>query len=81
MKNGILLVEYIQQLRAEGMDLRPALIAAGRHPVPADPNDQPRGNPGPGAPGLRIGPGSQMQQPLAIMVIGGLERPTCCLRG
>ena len=29
MKNGILLVEYIQQLRAEGMDLRPALIEAG----------------------------------------------------
>ena len=30
MKNGILLVEYIQQLREEGMDLRPALIEAGR---------------------------------------------------
>src|SRR5437588_4622711 len=29
MKNGILLVEYIQQLRAEGRDLRPALILAG----------------------------------------------------
>ena len=30
MKNGILLVEYIQQLRTEGMELRPALILAGR---------------------------------------------------
>ncbi len=30
MKNGILLVEYIQQLRAEGMELRPALLLAGR---------------------------------------------------
>ena len=30
MKNGILLVEYIQQLRAEGMELRPALLQAGR---------------------------------------------------
>jgi hypothetical protein len=29
MKNGILLVEYIQQLRAEGMELRPALQLAG----------------------------------------------------
>src|SRR5204863_9793714 len=30
MKNGILLVEYIQQLRAEGMGLREALLLAGR---------------------------------------------------
>ncbi len=30
MKNGILLVEYIQQLRHEGMELRPALLLAGR---------------------------------------------------
>ena len=30
MKNGILLVEYIQQLRQEGMELRPALLLAGR---------------------------------------------------
>jgi multidrug efflux pump subunit AcrB len=30
MKNGILLVEYIQQLRKEGLELRPALLLAGR---------------------------------------------------
>src|SRR5207244_13527695 len=30
MKNGILLVEYIQQLRRHGMELRPALLLAGR---------------------------------------------------
>ncbi len=30
MKNGILLVEYIQQLLREGMELRPALLLAGR---------------------------------------------------
>ena len=30
MKNGILLVEYIQQLRKEGVALRPALLQAGR---------------------------------------------------
>ncbi len=30
MKNGILLVEYIQQLRSEGMELRESLIVAGR---------------------------------------------------
>ena len=30
MKNGILIVEYVQQLRKEGMQLRPALLLAGR---------------------------------------------------
>src|SRR6202022_2055837 len=30
MKNGILLVEYIQQLRGEGLELEPALLQAGR---------------------------------------------------
>src|SRR5207253_7083380 len=30
MKNGILLVEYIQQLRAEGVGLHEALLLAGR---------------------------------------------------
>src|SRR5262249_26603340 len=72
MKNGILLVEYIQQLRAEGMALRPALLQAGRvgfRPIlmtslPAILGLLPLA--------LGIGPGAQMQQPLAIMVIGGL---------
>ena len=72
MKNGILLVEYIQHLRKEGMALRPALMLAG----------QTRFRPilmtslaailGLFPLALGIGPGSQMQQPLAIMVIGGL---------
>src|SRR5439155_12445 len=30
MKNGIILVEYIQQLRSQGMELRAALLQAGR---------------------------------------------------
>jgi multidrug efflux pump subunit AcrB len=72
MKNGILLVEYIQQLRSEGMDLRPALIEAGRtrfRPILMTSLAAILGL----APlALGIGPGSQMQQPLAIMVIGGL---------
>jgi len=72
VKNGIILIEYIDQLRAEGMPLRDALLKAGRvrfRPilmtslctilglVPL---------------ALGLGPGSQMQQPLAIAVIGGL---------
>lgn len=72
VKNGIILIEYIAQLREEGMPLREALLKAGRtrfRPilmtslctilglVPL---------------ALGLGPGAQMQQPLAITVIGGL---------
>jgi multidrug efflux pump subunit AcrB len=72
VKNEIILIEYIGQLREEGMPLHEALIRAGRtrfRPilmtslctilglVPL---------------ALGLGPGAQMQQPLAIAVIGGL---------
>ena len=72
VKNGIILIEYIGQLREEGMPLHEALLKAGRtrfRPilmtslctilglVPL---------------ALGLGPGAQMQQPLAIAVIGGL---------
>jgi multidrug efflux pump subunit AcrB len=72
MKNGILLVEYIQQLRHDGMELRPALLLAGRtrfRPILMTSLASILGL----APlALGIGPGAQMQQPLAIMVIGGI---------
>jgi multidrug efflux pump subunit AcrB len=72
MKNGILLVEYIQQLRADGMKLRPALLLAGRvrfRPILMTSLAAILGL----LPlALGIGPGAQMQQPLAIMVMGGL---------
>ncbi len=72
VKNGIILVEYIGQLRAAGMPLDDALRQAGRtrfRPIlmtslatifallPL---------------ALGFGPGAQVQQPLAIAVIGGL---------
>jgi CzcA family heavy metal efflux pump len=72
VKNEIILIEYIGQLRGEGMPLHEALLKAGRtrfRPilmtslctilglVPL---------------ALGMGPGAQMQQPLAIAVIGGL---------
>lgn len=72
VKNGIILVEYIGQLRAAGQPLHEALVHAGRtrfRPIlmtslttifallPL---------------ALGFGPGAQMQQPLAIAVIGGL---------
>jgi multidrug efflux pump subunit AcrB len=72
MKNGILLVEYIQQLRAEGMELRPALMLAGRTRFRPILMTSLAAVLGLFPLALGIGPGAQMQQPLAIMVIGGL---------
>src|SRR5207237_37284 len=72
MKNGILLVEYIQQLRREGMELRPALLQAGRTRFRPILMTSLAAILGLLPLAFGIGPGSQMQQPLAIMVIGGL---------
>jgi multidrug efflux pump subunit AcrB len=72
MKNGILLVEYIQQLRAQGMDLRPALILAGRTRFRPILMTSLAAILGLLPLAFGAGPGAQMQQPLAIMVIGGL---------
>jgi multidrug efflux pump subunit AcrB len=61
VKNEIILIEYIGQLREEGVPLHEALIRAGRtrfRPILMT--------------SLGLGPGAQMQQPLAIAVIGGL---------
>jgi multidrug efflux pump subunit AcrB len=72
MKNGILLVEYIQQLRKEGMELRQALLLAGRTRFRPILMTSLAAILGLLPLALGIGPGAQMQQPLAIMVIGGL---------
>jgi multidrug efflux pump subunit AcrB len=72
MKNGILLVEYIQHLRKEGMALRPALLLAGRTRFRPILMTSLAAVLGLFPLALGIGPGAQMQQPLAIMVIGGL---------
>ena len=64
MKNGILLVEYIQKLREEGMELRPALLLAGRTPLPADPDDEPGGHPRP----VPAGAGHRPRRPDAAAV-------------
>ncbi|HWG44196.1 MAG TPA: efflux RND transporter permease subunit [Gemmataceae bacterium] len=72
MKNGILLVEYIQQLRGEGMELCQALLLAGRTRFRPILMTSLAAILGLFPLALGIGPGAQMQQPLAIMVIGGL---------
>ncbi len=72
VKNGIILIEYIGQLRAQGMPLNEALIKAGRtrfRPILMTSLCTILGL----APlAIGLGPGAQMQQPLAIAVIGGL---------
>lgn len=72
MKNGILLVEYIQQLRQQGMELRQSLLVAGRTRFRPILMTSLAAILGLFPLALGIGPGAQMQQPLAIMVIGGL---------
>jgi CzcA family heavy metal efflux pump len=72
MKNGIILVEYIQQLRKEGMELRPALLQAGRTRFRPILMTSLAAILGMLPLAFGLGPGAQMQQPLAIVVIGGL---------
>ena len=71
VKNGIILIEYIGQLRSEGVPLRDACTGWSDQ-VPADPDDQPLHDTWSHSPGLGHGSRAQMQQPLAIAVIGGL---------
>lgn len=72
VKNGIILIEYIGQLRRAGQPLAEALVNAGRtrfRPILMTSLSTIFGL----LPlALAFGPGSQMQQPLAIAVIGGL---------
>ena len=72
VKNGIILIEYIGQLRATGMPLNDALVTADRvrfRPILMTSLTTIFGL----VPlALGWGPGAQMQQPLAIAVIGGL---------
>ena len=72
VKNGIILIEYIGQLRGEGHSLHDSLVQAGRvrfRPILMTSLATILGLL-PLACGF--GPGAQMQQPLAIAVIGGL---------
>lgn len=72
VKNGIILIEYIGQLRTAGIPLDDALVQAGRtrfRPILMTSLTTIFGL----APlAFGFGPGAQMQQPLAIAVIGGL---------
>jgi multidrug efflux pump subunit AcrB len=72
VKNGIILIEYIGQLHRSGLSLSESLVRAGRtrfRPIVMTSLTTIFGL----LPlALGLGPGAQMQQPLAIAVIGGL---------
>ena len=72
IKNGIMLIEYIGQLQRRGMPLRPALMQAGRTRFRPILMTSLCDHLGLVPLAMGIGPGAQMQQPLAIAVIGGL---------
>ena len=72
VKNGIILIEYIGQLRAGGVPLEEALLRAGRTRFRPILMTSLTHDFWAGAVGLRAWSRRQMQQPLAIAVIGGL---------
>jgi CzcA family heavy metal efflux pump len=72
VKNGIILIEYIGQLREGGMPLHEALLVAGRTRFRPILMTSLTAICGLIPLAFGHGPGAQMQQPLAIAVIGGL---------
>ena len=72
VKNGIILIEYIGQLRKAGLPLADALVQAGRTRFRPILMTSLMSIFGLLPLALGLGPGAQMQQPLAIAVIGGL---------
>jgi Cu/Ag efflux pump CusA len=71
-RNSRCSAKYIQQLIAEGMELRPALLLAGRRCFQPILMTSLAAILGLAPPVLGIGPGAQMQQLLAIRVFGGM---------
>jgi CzcA family heavy metal efflux pump len=71
-KNGILLLDANQKYRAEGMSLEEAIIHAGRRRLRPITMTAMAAVAGMLPLALAIGAGSQMLQPLAIAVIGGI---------
>lgn len=72
VKNGIILIEYIGQLHRSGLPLSEALVRAGRTRFRPILMTSLAAIFGLLPLALGLGPGAQMQQPLAIAVIGGL---------
>lgn len=76
VNNGIVLVDYINQLRLEGMDKREAIIEAGKTRMRPILMTAITTILGLFTMALGIGTGSSMMQPVAIVTIGGLTYAT-----
>ncbi|HEX5011533.1 MAG TPA: efflux RND transporter permease subunit [Planctomycetota bacterium] len=72
VKNGIILIEYAQQLRRDGLAERDAILAAARVRLRPILMTTCAAIAGLLPLALAVGAGSQLQQPLAVAVIGGL---------
>ena len=76
VKNGILLLEYAQRLIADGETFETALVAAARRRLRPILMTTAATLAGLAPLALGLGPGSELQRPLAIAVIGGLAFAT-----
>jgi CzcA family heavy metal efflux pump len=76
VKNGILLVDYAERLRDEGLPLEEALVRAGRVRLRPILMTSLTAIMGLLPLALKLGAGAELQQPLAIAVIGGLSLST-----
>lgn len=76
VNNGIVLVDYINQLRLEGMEKKEAIIEAGKTRMRPILMTAITTILGLFTMALGIGTGSSMMQPVAIVTIGGLTYAT-----
>jgi cobalt-zinc-cadmium resistance protein CzcA len=73
--NGVVMVTYFNQLLARGMGIAEVVVEGASAAAPgADDRQHRRLRPGPDA--VRDRPRSEVQRPLAIVVIGGLVTST-----
>jgi len=78
VKNGIILIEYSQQLRARGFAPRDAIVAAARTRLRPILMTTLAAVAGLLPLALGLGAGAELQRPLAIAVVGGLVVSTLC---
>ncbi len=74
--NGIVLLSYITQLQESGRPVGEAVIQGCLNRLRPGPDDGDDHRPQPRAAALRPGPGSEIQRPLAVVVVGGLISST-----
>ena len=72
VNNGIVFVDYVNQLRASGMEKREALVEAGRTRIRPILMTAITTILGLSTLALGLGEGSDMLQPMAVVTIGGL---------